>query len=386
MTEIDISNIIAQKSNKSGGAKSQSWFDSLSSLLSKDINFNRNSFSDKKKEQLYNDLSILLSSGIDIRVAFEILEDNFQKKKEQEFIHAIYDDIVGGTSISEAFIKAGKFSSYECYSIQIGEETGRLNKVLSDLHDYFKKKIEQKRKITSVFMYPSIVISTAIIAVAFMLNFIVPMFEEIYKRFDKELPELTKFIIKLSHQSANIFMILIIIVIICFFIIQSMKRNNQYVKFRDTMYMKMPLFGPIIKSIQISRFCLSMELLLSAKLPLLNAIALVRNMITFYPLNSALKSIEHEITQGKPLYESMKSYPLFDKRMISLIKVGEEVNQLDKTFSVLKDQYQKEIDHKTGMISSVLEPVMIVFIGAFVAVILISMYLPIFKISTSFSV
>ncbi len=386
MSEIDISNIIAKKSSYSSVKKGQPFIKKISEFLNKEITLGRNKFSDKKKEQLYNDLSILLSSGIDIRVAFEILEDNFQKKKEQEFIHGIYEDIVSGTSISEAFLKTGKFSSYECYSIQIGEETGRLNTVLDDLHDYFKKKIEQKRKITSVFMYPSIVISTAIIAVAFMLNFIVPMFEEIYKRFDKGLPELTKFIIKLSHQSSTIFMVLIVLVVILFFIVQTMKHNNQYVKFRDNLYLKTPLFGPIIRSIQISRFCLSMELLLSAKLPLLNAISLVRNMITFYPLNSALKNIENDITQGKPLYESMKTYPLFDKRMISLIKVGEEVNQLDKTFSVLKDQYQKEIDHKTGMISSVLEPLMIVFIGAFVAVILISMYLPIFKISTSFSV
>ncbi len=385
MSEIDISNITSQSRSDSKSPNNKKFLDSLNEFLNKDINLGQNKFSDKKKEQLYNDLCILLSSGIDIRNAFEILEDNFQKKKDQEFIHSIYQDIVGGSTISDAFIKSKKFSSYEYYSIQIGEETGRLNKVFGDLHDYFKKKIEQKRKISSVFMYPIIVMSTAVIAVAFMLNFIVPMFEEIYKRFDKGLPPLTKFIIKLSHQSSTFFFILLILGVIVFVIIQSMKRNNQYIKFKDNLKIKIPLFGPIIKSIQISRFCLSMELLLTAKLPLLNAIGLVRNMITFYPLNSALQSIEHEITQGKPLFESMKSYPLFDKRMISLIKVGEEVNQLDHTFSVLKDQYQKEIDHKTGMISSVLEPLMIVFIGAFVAVILISMYLPIFKISTSFS-
>jgi type IV pilus assembly protein PilC len=385
MNELDISKIKKTK-NKEQNTESDSLFEKVNSVLNKDISFGKKRFPDKKKLQLYNDLSMLLSSGIDIRNTFEIMEDNFAKKADKQLISSIYQNIVDGSTISDAFLASGKFTPYEYFSIQIGEETGRLNQVLQDLSDYFKKKIEQKRKIVGAFMYPIIVVVTAVLAIAFMLNFIVPMFEEIYKRFDKELPDLTKFIIKLSHQSTPMLLSLLFIVLSVFIFRLLAKKQTWYQQFKDGLLIRLPLFGDIIKKVQLSRFCLSMELLLSSRLPLINALGLIKNMIAFYPLNSALSKIEEGIMNGKTFNESMKTEKIFDKRMVSLVKVGEEVNQLDKTFSLLKEQYQAEVDHKSGLISSILEPLMIVFIGVFVALILVSMYLPIFKISTSFGV
>ncbi len=384
MTDIDISKF--KTNTKKKNDKTPSFFDKANELLNKDISLGKNRFPDKKKLQLYNDLSMLLSSGIDIRNAFEIIEENFPHKKDKQLISSIYKNIVEGSTISKAFIDSGKFSAYEYFSIQIGEETGRLNQVLSDLSEYFKKKIDQKRKIMGAFMYPIIVVITAILAIAFMLNFIVPMFDEIYKRFDKELPALTKFIIKISEQSSTIIVVLFLLVISFILFRIFAKKYDFYQKMKDSLLMKLPLFGEIIKKIHISRFCLSMELLLSSKLPLINALGLIKNMITFYPLNDAISRIEEKIMNGKSFHESMLPENIFDKRMSSLVKVGEEVNQLDNTFSILKEQYQTEVEHKSSMISSILEPLMIVFIGVFVAIILISMYLPIFKLSSSFGV
>ncbi|MDZ7743553.1 MAG: type II secretion system F family protein [Bacteroidota bacterium] len=116
------------------------------------------------------------------------MQDNFSKKKDAELIQKIQDDVVAGKTISEAFQDSGKFTMYEYYSLKIGEETGRINKVLKDLHQYFEKKTEQRRKIIGAITYPLIVIITAVLAVVFMMAFIVPMFEEVYQRFDKDLP------------------------------------------------------------------------------------------------------------------------------------------------------------------------------------------------------
>ncbi len=385
MTKIDISGI-KQTQTKRAKRKDNSFFDRINTVLNKDISLGKKKFPDKKKLQLYNDLSMLLSSGIDIRNAFEILEDNFNKKKDIELIKSIYHNVVKGNSISEAFRETNMFTPYEYFSLQIGEETGRLNDVLKDLSDYYNNKIEQKRKIIGAFTYPIIVVITAILAIGFMLNFIVPMFEEIYQRFDRELPGLTKFIIQVSHQSTSFFIIMFLLISGIIVFRMTCKDQPWYKKAKDNLLLKIPLFGEIIKKIQLSRFCLSMELLLNSKLALTHALNLVSNMIVFYPLNHAINQIKDDLEKGNSFHAGISKFPIFDKRMSSLIKVGEEVNQLDKTFSLLKSQYQEEITHKTNMLSSVLEPLMVVFIGVFVAVILVSMYLPIFKISTSFGV
>ncbi|MDZ7743554.1 MAG: type II secretion system F family protein [Bacteroidota bacterium] len=127
-----------------------------------------------------------------------------------------------------------------------------------------------------------------------------------------------------------------------------------------------------------------MELLIGADIPLTNALALVRRIVPYYPIRDSLKEIEADVMQGRSLFTSMQNYSVYDKKIISLIKVGEEVNQLEKSFHTLKEQYLVEVDHKTALLSSVIEPVLIVFIGGFVAAILIAMYLPIFQMSTSF--
>ena len=135
--------------------------------------------------------------------------------------------------------------------------------------------------------------------------------------------------------------------------------------------------------IYFERFSQSLALLISSKTPLLNAIQLVKNMIVFYPYVKALNVIEKDIMQGMQLNESMSKFPLFDKRVISLIKVAEEVNQLDTIFQKLSKQYSEELEHKLSILSSLLEPVLIIFVGLIVGIILIAMYLPMFQLSTS---
>jgi len=125
-----------------------------------------------------------------------------------------------------------------------------------------------------------------------------------------------------------------------------------------------------------------MELLLTSKTPILNAIQLMQKMIPYYPIESSMSIIEKDLLHGIPLNVSMSHFRIFDKRMISLVKVAEEVNQLDKIFGQLKDQYNSEVEYLAGNINSVMEPLLIIFIGIFVGLILVSMYLPMFQMST----
>jgi len=382
MQEIDISKISIHKEKD---ITKHIVGDRFNELLHKEIYFGSRKLSDKKKQQLYGDLHMLISSGIDLINAFEIISDSYPNAHDKKIIDTIIQRVIEGETLSQAFLKSGLFTPHEYYSIQIGEETANLDKVLSELSRFFTRRIEQRKKLISAFTYPIIVIITAILAVAFMLNFIVPMFEEIYSRFNQDLPELTQYIIKFSHFVPYLIPVFLLLFLMVFAFIKLAGKKPWFIRYRDSLLIKLPVYGPIIKDIQLSRFFSSMELLISSKIPLLQSIVLAKNMIGFYPLNNALGEMEENIIAGKSLNESMSYFPIFTRRVISLIRVGEEVNQLQKTFSILKDIYHNQVEQRLNTISTILEPLMVVFVGLFVALILISMYLPIFKISSNFA-
>lgn len=342
------------------------------------------SFSNKKKQIFYNDLSVLLSSGINLVSALNLVTNGFKNEKDKKQIKSFIIDLTNGKSFYEILKSTNKFSPYEYYSIKIGEETGKLKEILTELSSYINGRIQQKRKVVSAFSYPFIILLTAIIAIAFMLNFIVPMFEEIFKRFDKELPFLTKMVIKISQNFSTYSLFIVLVTVLMFTINFALKKNDRYQYITSSLLLKIPIFGILINKVILARFCLTMELLLSAKTPLVESIRLSKNMIGLYVFKSALSKIEHDIYEGVSLHDSMQQFKIFDIRMLALIKVAEEVNKMEEIFKQLKEQFNNDIEYQTSIISSIMEPMLIVFIGLFVGMILVSMYLPIFKISTSF--
>ena len=378
---IDLSTIKAkskaQQPEKS--AQEKSIFD----FLNKDIAFTRKGLKDQKKEQFYSELNILLSSGIDVRTAMDIVVAEQTKKREKEIFESLMHQVLEGKSLSDAMEESGNFTPYEYYSIRIGEESGKMNEVLKDLGIYFTRKIKQRKQFTSALTYPTLVLVTAIAAVLFMMNFIVPMFVDVFKRFKGDLPPLTKIVVSISEWFTNyiglIFLVLVTIIVLMYFL----RTKNWYQRISSAVLLKLPLVGALIHKIYLARFCQSMALLMGSKTPMLKAIQLVKNMIDFYPYHQALTIIENDILYGKPLYESMEQFDIFDKRTISLTKVAEEINQLDVVFSKLNEQYSDELEHRIGMLSSLLEPAMIIFVGLLVGVILIAMYMPMFQLGTS---
>jgi type IV pilus assembly protein PilC len=353
------------------------------SFLNRDIYLFGKKLNDKSKERFYTDLNILLSSGLDIKSAFEIIVTEQKKSKDKLLFQEILNRIVLGDSLSESVRKSGMFSEYEYFSMKIGEEGSLLDEVFTELAQYFSRKIKQKRILVSAFTYPILVFITAIVAVIFMMNFVVPMFEDVFLRFNGQLPGLTILIIKLSKSiSSNIgyFILLFFVLIISLY---SQRKKKWYRRLTSNMLIKLPVIGKLIRLFYVTRFCHAMALLTGSKTPITKAIELNRRMIGFYPMEQALEIIENDIFKGMSLNESMRQFNVFDSRMISLIKISEEVNQLDVIFNKLNVQYNEELEHQLGVISSLIEPLMILFVGILVGLILVAMYLPIFKLSTS---
>lgn len=377
MAGIDLNKIAdSKKKTDSKGSSAK-----IMALLNKDISIGSKQLSDKKKEGFYNELVILLDAGVDIKSAFELIESEQQKKQDKELFAEIRRQVVNGKGMSEAMRESGKFSDYEYYSVKIGEESGQLLQVLQQLRLYFEKRIKQRRQIVGALSYPMIVVGVAFGAVAFMISFVVPAFADIFKRFKVELPAITQFILNLS-ESFSLYATIFVLIVLGVWLFYRSNRDKVWMRRRlSSIILKLPVVGNLVRLTYLSRFCQSMSLLIAAKVPLIEAMSLVKKMINYYPIELSIETIEQDIMKGKGLNESMEKFKIYPRKMLYLIKVAEEVNQLDKIFSQLSQQYSDEVEHQSGLISTIIEPILIVFLGFMVAFILIAMYLPMFSLT-----
>lgn len=338
-------------------------------------------FPDKAKESFYTEFSSLLESGIDIQRALSILIEEQSSKKVLAVLEQLLEDLVGGSSLAEALEATGHFTTYEYQSIRIGEETGRLQIILHHLSNYFSNKVKLRRQLVSVFTYPSFVILITIGVLYFMLNSVVPMFEDVFKQFGQELPPLTQRIIGLSNNFSTFLMYFVIAVVGLSIYGYTQRKEDWYRKLTSSIVLRIPVFGKLIEKVYLARMCQSMSLLLGAKTPLVSALSLVEEMIGFYPIESAVKQIKKEIVKGESLHQGLAKFAIFDKRLVSLTKIAEEINQLDTTFERLSKQYQEDIEFRTKLIGTIIEPLIIVIIGLVVGVIMVAMYMPMFNLS-----
>lgn len=353
-------------------------------LLDTEITFGSKKLNAKSRQEIYQILFTLLDSGLDIMSAFDLLIYQTKKKNILSLLNIIKENVSSGLSLANAFEATGQFSPYEVISLRIGEETGKLPQVLNELSVFFEKRIEQRKKMISIFSYPIMVLLTAVAAVLFMMKYVIPMFEDVFRRFQGELPALTRAVIAASHKVGTIFLILFFLVAVIIILHRSFRRQDWYRAFTSALFAKIPFFGLLNRQFYLSRFCMSMELLISSRIPLVTALELARSMVNYYPIEAALGEMIGKIRAGSQLYKCMEHHAVFDKKMTAMIRVGEEVNQLAPMFAKLKSNYDTEIAFKSGIMGTVLEPFIIIFVGAFVGLILVSMYMPMFKMGTAF--
>lgn len=338
---------------------------------------------DAKKEEFYSEVFLLLQSGLDLKQSIEIFTHQQTVDYVRNIFREIEEKLIKGSSFSEALHHFPDFSAYEYYSIKIGEESGQLLEVLFELGNFYQRKMKQQKQLVSAFTYPSVILVTAVVAVGFMMNFIVPMFADAFKRFNSDLPGLTQFIVSLSEGFRHYWWLLLMVLAGVAFAVYSLQKIREVRSWFSENIIHFPLIGILLQKIYLARFCQSMALMVAARTPLIVSLDLVGKMVGFIPLEKALKEVCQDIYKGKMLNEAMEPIALFDQRMVSLIRVGEETNRLDVIFKKLYDQYSTEADHRTTMMNAMLEPILIVIVGVLVAVILIAMYLPMFKIGNS---
>ena len=352
------------------------------SIWEKDIQLFAGSLNDAKKQKVYHDVATLLGAGMDVRGTLELLTEDEPTKAVREWMEQVREAVEKGQRLSKAIHDTGKVSSFEYHNIRIGEETGKLAAVFEELSSYFKARQALKKQLIGVLSYPAFIFSVTIGIVYFMLNYVVPMFSDVFARMGNELPALTQYVVAISDSMQTVGPVILIIIsaIVAFFVAANKVESIRAI--RDTILIRLPLIGTMVKMVYLNRFSRAMYLLLSSGTPIEEALGLVQNMIRFVPLEKALALAKSEIVKGAFLYEGMSKSSLFPKSFLSLIRVGEEVNRLEQMFLNLSDQYSEQVEHRGQVVGKLIEPIIIVMIGGVVGVILVAMYLPLFEIGS----
>lgn len=336
---------------------------------------------ESRKEALFSELHSLLSSGLDFSRSFELLIDGESDPGTKSLLRELYGSVVRGDALWTAIGRCGRFTPLDSGVVRIGEETGRLEESLSFLSGYYRKRTEQRRMVGSAVSYPLVILCTAVAVVIFMVLVIVPMFEQVYSRMGGELPALTRWIISLSKSFPAY---------LCAFVLAGAVLAFVWLSFRDAVPLRrsvaalllhLPLCGDILRKNYQSRFCKLLYLLAGSGVPLLHGIGMLADILTFYPYQQAFGSICAGLERGEPFAGSLARFPgLFDKKLVTLLRVGEETNRLPEMLRKQGDDLARELEFRLKNLGNLLEPLLVLMVGALVALILIAMYLPMFRL------
>ena len=336
---------------------------------------------DARKEAIFAELHSLLGSGLDFSRSFSLLIEGERDVQTKALLTGLYRTVVRGESLGCAFERSGRFAPLDCGVLRIGEETGRLGEALAFLVDYYRKRIAQRRMVSGAVSYPLIILFTAIVVVIFMVLVIVPMFEQVYSRMGGELPAMTRWIISLSKAFPTYLTVAALAGAGALLLWKIYGGRPDLQRAASILLLRLPLLGDTLRKNMQARFCRLLCLLSSSGVPLLRGIGMLPQIIAFYPYRISFARIVRELERGACLSDAMERFAdLYDRRLIALLRVGEQTGRLPEMLAREGDVLTGELEHRLRSLGNLLEPVLILLVGLLVAVILIAMYLPMFRL------
>jgi type IV pilus assembly protein PilC len=329
-------------------------------------------------------LATMLTAGIPLVQAFEIVGAGHEKPAMQKLILDVKADVEGGTSLHEALGKHPLyFDDLYVNLVEAGEQAGALESLLDKIATYKEKTEALKKKVKKALFYPAAVMVVAVIVTIVLLVFVIPQFEALYKGFGANLPAFTQFVIHVSQivQHDGLFIGMVVGASIWAFIYFK-KRSRAMREFLDRLILKFPIIGPILNKAAIARYARTLSTMFAAGVPLVEALDSVAGATGNIVYENAVKKMRDEVSTGQRLQRSMENTGLFPNMVNQMIAVGEESGSLDEMSGKVATFYEAEVDNAVDAMSSLLEPLIMVILGVLVGGLVIAMYLPIFKLAS----
>jgi len=326
-------------------------------------------------------LATMMSSGVPLVQAFEIVGRGHDNAGMQELILGVKADVEAGGSLTDALRKRPLyFNELYCNLVEAGEHAGILEAILHKLATYMEKTEALKSKIKSALFYPAAVIVVAFIIVTILMLFVIPQFQELFSSFGADLPALTMFIINTSKWfQANWYLLAGGIIGAVFAFLEARKRSIAFGHFLDRMSLKIPVIGMILEKSAIARFARTLETMFAAGTPLVEAMTSVAGACGNVVFYNATMQIRDEIATGTQLQAAMRDTGLFPNMVVQMVAIGEESGAIDTMLGKVADWYEQEVDDAVDALTSLLEPMIMAFLGVVIGGLVVGMYLPIFK-------
>ena len=325
----------------------------------------------------------MIDAGLPLVQCLEILGSQQPNKTFKGILQDVKADVEQGSTFADALRKHPKaFDALYVNLVQAGEIGGILDTILNRLAVYLEKSDSLRRKVKGAMVYPVTVSVVAVAVVVLMLVKVIPTFEKMFADFGGELPGPTAFVVAMSHwmqEWIGLLLVGIFVVAISFF--QARSRSMKFRRGTDAIFLKLPIFGPLLQKVAVARFTRTLGTMIASGVPILDGLDIVARTAGNVVIEEALMDVRGAIAEGKTIAEPLAEAEVFPGMVVQMIAVGEETGAMETMLSKIADFYDDEVDAGVSALTSMLEPLMMVFLGGSIGTILIAMYLPIFKIA-----
>ena len=327
-------------------------------------------------------LATMMKAGVPLLQSFDIVGRGNANPSVSKLLNDVRSDVETGTSLSSAFRKFPKyFDNLYCNLVEAGEAAGILEALLDRLATYMEKTEAIKSKIKSALMYPASVVVVAFVVVAIIMIFVIPAFKQVFSSFGADLPAPTLIVMGISEFFvAYWWLIFGVVGGGLYFFMQAWKRNERVQKVMDRVLLKLPIFGTLIDKSCVARWTRTLSTMFAAGVPLVEALDSVGGASGNSVYADATVKIQQEVSTGTSLTSAMTNANLFPSMVLQMTAIGEESGSIDHMLGKAADFYESEVDDMVAGLSSLMEPIIIVFLGVLIGGIVVSMYLPIFKL------
>lgn len=341
---------------------------------------------DPKDFQIFlRQLSVLLKSGVPLLESLESLEESALSPALSRVIKFLIDDIKEGKTLSDAMSKHPKvFPTMVVNLVKAGEQGGILDEVLDRLGAYFEKRKKLKAKVTGALMYPVITIFVALGALTAILVFVIPKFEDLFKSNGQDLPALTRIVVDLSHSFTDNWYFVILFLVVIPMTLSFLYKTGPLTRTLDAIFLKIPVFGDLIKRSAVARMSRTLSTLLKAGIRINDGIDITIGTMGNVIVDEYMIAAKEAILAGKPFSEPLKQANFFPVIVIQMVSIGEKTGNLDSMLEKVADFYEDEVEQTAEQLTAMLEPIVIVFLGGMIGTLVVAMFMPIFSMADAF--
>ena len=327
--------------------------------------------------------STMINAGLPLIQCLDLLAQQEQNKAFAKIIRSIKEDIEGGTSLTDALKKYPKvFDDLFVNLIAAGEAGGILDVILQRLSNYLEKAMKLKARVKSAMTYPIAVLVISFAVVALLLIKVIPVFKSMFEGMGGQLPGPTQMLITASEFAQSYWWIILALIIGAVFAFNRFYATKKGRWAIDSAILKAPIFGPLLKKVAVAKFSRTMATMMSSGVPILEGLSIVSKTSGNVVVEDALLKTRQSISEGRSIAEPLSETKIFPPMVVQMISVGEATGALDSMLNKVADFYDDEVDAAVEAMTSLLEPVMMVFLGGIVGGMIIAMYLPIFKMAS----